>query len=99
MPASLCPPGKKHRCPHLEEAWKATLEPVFPEKTKEEGSVPAFRFETENRKAPAVKVAKPRVLIPVFPGTNCEYDTARAFQKAGAEPEILVLRNLTASQR
>ena len=45
-----------------------------------------------------MKVAKPRVLIPVFPGTNCEYDTARAFQKAGAEPEILVLRNLTASQ-
>ena len=42
--------------------------------------------------APKVGVAKPRVLIPVFPGTNCEYDTARAFERAGAEPEILVVR-------
>ena len=99
MNASIAlPSGEEVALSALEEAWKATLEPVFPEKTKEEGSVPAFRFETENRKAPAVKVAKPRVLIPVFPGTNCEYDTARAFQKAGAEAEILVLRNLTASQ-
>ena len=47
--------------------------------------------------APAVKAAKPRVLIPVFPGTNCEYDTARAFRDAGADPEIFVVRNLTAS--
>jgi phosphoribosylformylglycinamidine synthase len=42
-------------------------------------------------------VAKPRVIIPVFPGSNCEYDTARAFRLAGAEPEILVLRNLDAA--
>ena len=99
MKASIAlPSGEEAPLSALEEAWKATLEPVFPEKTKEEGSVPAFRFETEKCKAPAVKAAKPRVLIPVFPGTNCEYDTARAFQKAGAEAEILVLRNLTASQ-
>ena len=99
MKASIAlPSGEEAPLSALEEAWKATLEPVFPEKTKEEGSVPAFRFETEKRKAPAVKAAKPRVLIPVYPGTNCEYDTARAFQKAGAEAEILVLRNLTASQ-
>src|SRR5699024_3787262 len=39
---------------------------------------------------------KPKVFIPVFPGTNCEYDTARAFEKAGAEPHVLVVRNLTA---
>ena len=45
---------------------------------------------------PATAIAKPRVLIPVFPGTNCEYDTARAFIKAGAEPEVMVIRNLTA---
>ena len=44
----------------------------------------------------ALTVAKPRVLIPVFPGTNCEYDTAKAFADAGAEPEIFVIRNLTA---
>ncbi len=48
------------------------------------------------RVAPAVKVAKPRVLIPVFPGTNCEYDSARAVADAGAEPEIFVVKNLTA---
>ena len=41
-------------------------------------------------------MARPRVLIPVFPGTNCEYDTAKAFADAGAEPEIFVIRNLTA---
>ncbi len=48
------------------------------------------------RKAPAVKVAKPKVLIPVFPGTNCEYDSAKAVRDAGAEPEIFVINNLTA---
>ncbi len=46
--------------------------------------------------APAVKVARPKVLIPVFPGTNCEYDSARAMESAGAEAEIAVIRNLTA---
>ena len=56
----------------------------------------AFCWETKGRVRPAKPVAKPRVLIPVFPGTNCEYDTARAFIKAGAEPEVMVIRNLTA---
>ena len=45
--------------------------------------------------APKIGVAKPRVIIPVFPGTNCEYDTARAFRAAGADPQTLVIRNLT----
>ena len=45
--------------------------------------------------APAVRLAKPRIIIPVFPGTNCEYDTARAFRRAGGDPHILVLKNLT----
>ena len=49
----------------------------------------------ESRPAPAVRTARPRALIPVFPGTNCEYDTARALLRAGAEPEILVIRNLS----
>ena len=51
----------------------------------------------EKRLAPSIKSAKPRVLIPVFPGTNCEYDTARAFERAGAQPEVLVIKNLSAS--
>ena len=50
----------------------------------------------KQRVAPAVKVAKPKVLIPVFPGTNCEYDSARAVADAGAEPEIFVVRNMSA---
>ena len=41
-------------------------------------------------------IAKPKVLIPVFPGTNCEYDTAKAFEAAGAEPEIFIIKNLSA---
>lgn len=48
------------------------------------------------RKSPAVKVAKPKVLIPAFPGTNCEYDSAKAMADAGADPEIIVINNLSA---
>ena len=61
------------------------------------GNIPAFSYEATERRAPAIKAAKPRVLIPVFPGTNCEYDTAKALLTAGAEPEIIVLNNLTAA--
>ncbi len=50
----------------------------------------------KTRVAPAIKVAKPKVLIPVFPGTNCEYDSARAVRDAGAEPEIFVVKNRSA---
>ena len=53
-------------------------------------------YEAKTRVAPAVKVAKPKVLIPVFPGTNCEYDSAKAVMDAGAEAEIFVINNLTA---
>ena len=55
-----------------------------------------FSFEAGARKAPAIRVAKPRVLIPAFPGTNCEYDSAKAVRDAGAEPEIIVINNLNA---
>ena len=55
-----------------------------------------FSYTASARPAPAVKAARPRVLIPVFPGTNCEYDSAKAVRDAGAEPEILVLQNLSA---
>ena len=74
-----------------------TLEDVYPVHAREEaGKMPTFSFEGKCDIAPAVKVAKPKVLIPVFPGTNCEYDSARAVEKAGAEAEIFVVRNLTA---
>ncbi len=52
-----------------------------------------FSFNATERKAPAIKVAKPKVLIPAFPGTNCEFDSAKAVRDAGAEPEIIVIKN------
>ena len=55
-----------------------------------------FSYKTENRVSPTVKTAKPKVLIPVFPGTNCEYDSAKAMRDAGAEPEIFVINNRSA---
>ena len=57
-----------------------------------------FSHAAESWPSPAVKTARPRVLIPAFPGTNCEYDSARAAEDAGAEAEILVVRNLTAGE-
>ncbi len=75
----------------------ATLEDVYPTHAKEgKAEVPTFSFDSKCNIAPAVKVAKPRVLIPVFPGTNCEYDSARAVEKAGAEADVFVIRNLSA---
>ena len=73
------------------------LESVYPTKTQEtKAPVPVFNYEAKAYPAPAVKTARPRVLIPVFPGTNCEYDSARAVLAAGAEADIAVIRNLTA---
>ncbi len=81
----------------LEALYEGKLNDVFPATVKKDYPAPqTFAFNAEKRVAPAIKVAKPRVLIPVFPGTNCEYDTARAFIKAGAEPEVMVIRNLSA---
>ncbi len=56
-----------------------------------------FEYKAEKRVAPSIKVAKPKVLIPAFPGTNCEFDSAKAVRDAGAEPEIIVINNLSAS--
>ena len=73
------------------------LEEIYPVHAREDkGEIPTFSFNGSCGIAPAVKVARPRVLIPVFPGTNCEYDSARAVENAGAEAEIFVIRNLTA---
>ena len=60
------------------------------------GKMETFSFEATTRVAPAIKVAKPKVLIPAFPGTNCEYDSAKAVRDGGAEPEIMVINNLSA---
>ena len=82
----------------LQEAWEGAIESVFPYRA-EGPKVQKLDFSVAekqvNRPKPAIHVARPRVVIPVFPGTNCEYDTARAFRRAGAEPSVLVINNLT----
>ena len=60
-----------------------------------QGPMELFSFQGKGAAAPSVKCAKPKVLIPVFPGTNCEYDSAKAMADAGAEPEIMVVNNLS----
>ena len=75
----------------------SVLEKVYPTKTVEtDKPISTFDYQAASYPAPAVKCAKPKVLIPVFPGTNCEYDSARAVEAAGAQADILVIRNLTA---
>ncbi len=89
------------------EAWSGTLESVFRTKSGAEDAKPEIAGDVAGSlneqglwiakdihicKHP---VARPRVFIPVFPGTNCEYDTAAAFERAGAEPDVRVFRNLT----
>ena len=61
----------------------------------DDAPVETFSYSAGKRAVPAVKTARPKVLIPAFPGTNCEYDSAKAVRDAGAEPEILVIRNLS----
>ena len=79
-------------------AYENKLEPIYPCNIPQDGGeIPTLSYESDAWKRPAVKVAKPRVLIPVFPGTNCEYDAAKAMAAAGAQPEIVVIKNLTAA--
>ncbi len=79
-------------------AWQQPLEEVFPVNCPATLHSPCIAEHSgRSSRKPLIRVAKPRVLIPVFPGTNCEYDSARAFAAAGAETELLVFRNLTAS--
>ncbi len=79
------------------EAWMSKLEKVFPTSSNvEQKELDTKLYDTKDIYVSKNKVAKPKVFIPVFPGTNCEYDTAKAFEEAGAEPVVKVFRNLTA---
>jgi len=76
---------------------EAVLEKVYPNRTKDDDAqVPVIDDKGAKFAVPKLCISKPKVLIPVFPGTNCEYDSARAVQKAGLEPEIVVINNQTA---
>ena len=78
-------------------AWTATLEPVFPTRaTEEKDEVKTDLYQAKEIYVCKNKVAKPTVFIPVFPGTNCEYDSARAFERAGADTIVKVFKNLNA---
>ena len=79
------------------KAWTGTLEKVFPTVAEEgQEEVGTDVFQADKVYVCKHKVAKPKVFIPVFPGTNCEYDSAKAFERAGAEPVVKVFKNLKA---
>jgi len=89
--------GDKATVEELYQLHAGVLEGVYPTATKEKiVEIPSLDYAGKSTLAPAVKVAGPKVLIPVFPGTNCEFDSARAVMKAGGEADIVVVRNLTA---
>ena len=79
------------------EAYTKPLEKIFPTQVSRKAKDTAVwrPYEAGNAIKGTKKLARPRVFIPVFPGTNCEYDSARAWERAGAEAETLIVRNLT----
>lgn len=85
-----------------QEKWECVLDDVYPRNSKplSKTCVDLISFDNQNEayKCSVLLDAKPKVIIPVFPGTNCEYDTARAFAEAGADPDIFVIKNLTPEQ-
>ncbi|MBQ9685581.1 MAG: phosphoribosylformylglycinamidine synthase [Oscillospiraceae bacterium] len=88
--------GSRLAADELLALYENKLESVYPCNIPAEGKrIETLSFEAKSRPVPAVKCVKPRVLIPVFPGTNCEYDSAKAVRDAGAEPDIMVIANLT----
>lgn len=81
----------------IQKAWFDTLEPIFPTKYYDEFKpieLDIREYKVSEKRKSNVSIAKPRVFIPVFPGTNCEYDLKRAFEKAGGEVETFVFKNL-----
>ncbi len=91
-----------HELDTLLAAWTGTLEPVYPTKPEEAPSSPGpadlpITSAPKPIRNPRSQIPHPKVLIPAFPGTNSEYDSAKAFREAGADSEILVFRNLTAT--
>lgn len=87
--------GEKVKYTDALYAYISKLFPVFPATAHAEGEVPDCSYTVKEGKASQLKIAKPKVFIPAFPGTNCELDTARAFSLAGAVPKILVIKNRT----
>ena len=90
--------GKKVDISNLNKLYEDKLEEIYPCNIKfSDEKVEKFEYKASTVKAPTVKCAKPKMLIPVFPGTNCEYDTAKSAMDAGIEPEIFVINNLSSA--
>lgn len=90
--------GERLSLGELESLYENKLESVYACNIDQNiGNVCNFGYKTEKRVAPAIAVARPKVLIPAFPGTNCEMDSAKAVRDAGAEPQVIVINNLSAS--
>lgn len=80
----------------VKKALSEPLEKIFPTKIKTPAQIiPDKIYDIPRRFSSKIKVSKPKIFIPVFPGTNCEYDSAKVWKKAGGEPDIFVVRNLT----
>ena len=91
-------PNYTMQLPQLLQIWEKKLEPVFPCRIKTTTEKPpVYSYNNPVHQFSTIKTARPNVLIPVFPGTNCEYDTARIFERAGARAEVFVIRNLSAA--
>ncbi len=89
--------GETIALPDILKVYEQKLEPVYRcNIAAGEGDTEAFSFAAKENLHANIKSASPKVLIPVFPGNNCEYDSAKAFADAGADPEIFVINNLTA---
>jgi phosphoribosylformylglycinamidine synthase len=80
----------------MKNSWMEPLSSIYPVKTDVSGSIKHYSYTGGNIVKSSLSIAKPKVFIPAFPGTNCEFDTKRAFERAGAEAEIFVFRNLNA---
>ncbi len=90
--------GEKVALDDIKKAFEGRLESVFPTKAAAaDEHLQTVSYTERSGKAPAVKTAKPLAVIPVFPGTNCEYDTAKAVETAGGAAEIIVVRNYSAN--
>ena len=89
--------GARADMAEVEAAYEGKLNGVFKATVDRDYAAPrTYSFNSVEKRSAAVKIAQPRVLIPVFPGTNCEYDTLKAFERAGAKADVLVVRNLSA---
>ena len=93
--AKICAGGASLDIDELIELWSEPLEKVFPTKTENDAENPEkFTFENAHPIIASKSFASPRIFIPVFPGTNCEYDSARAFERAGGVCDTFVVKNL-----